>query len=355
MNSITRVPPVGKAHLRLFAFALAGVLGACSSRGTPTGVLPAVPAAARLSSTAMLPDTQSTVFVTSRGTSTLLGFPKGAHGDVAPSVKIEGSKTKLDAPVGLAVDRTSGTMYVVNDGGHGAASSEVLIFAKGANGNVSPKTISGSKVPFRDSEGVALDASGKVYVSDYKANAVYVFPAGAIGNVAPIRTITGSNTMLYGPTGMAFDANGHLWVVNAYQNSARPALVEFVSNASGNAAPLASIGGSHTKLSYPFNVSVDPNGRIVVADGTSVAIFAAGAHGNVAPSATIAGLATKLSTAVSVGTDDAANIYVTNVDFNTNTSSMVVFGPHAHGNQPPLRVLAGVDTAMNDPFYPSLI
>ena len=58
------------------------------------------------------------------------------------------------------------------------------------------------------------------------------------------------------------------------------------ANASGNVAPIRSIKGSHTQLSYPHGVFVDTkNDEVVVANfgNHSATVFPRGAAGDVAP------------------------------------------------------------------------
>ena len=235
--------------------------------GAPSSPPPADSGAVR-DKTAML-------FITSRDANAILGFPATAKGNVPPSVDITGDKTGLSEPIALGVDPTSGKIYAANDPG-----STILIFPKGANGNVAPKTLGGSKVPIQATEGIAVDSHGEIYVSDYKANAIYVFAAGANGNTAPIRTIAGSKTLLNEPVGMSFDSKGNLYVANPY-NFGLP-IEEFAKDADGNVAPIAVLRGKHTKIVHDFgNVSVDKHDRIVVACEDSILVFAPGAHGNV--------------------------------------------------------------------------
>ncbi len=306
--------------------------------GAPTSPPPADSEAAR-GKTAML-------FVTSRDANAILGFPSTAKGNVPPSVDITGDKTGLSEPIALGVDPASGKIYAANDQG-----STILIFPKGANGNVAPQTLGGSKVPIQETDGVAIDSHGEIYVSDYKANAIYVFAAGANGNTAPIRTIAGTKTLLNEPVGMSFDSKGNLYVANPY--NFRLPIEEFTKGADGNVAPIVVIRGKQTKIVHDFgNVSVDKHDRIVVACEDSILVFALGANGNVKPQTIIEGAATKINNAYSLGTDADSNIYAADINFKKDISSILVFAAKAKGNEAPVRVLAGSRTGINDAHYP---
>jgi hypothetical protein len=123
-----------------------------------------------------------------------------AFGNTPPLYKIAGSKTLLNSPTQLAFD-TNGTLYVVND-------NSVTEYASGHVGNVAPvRRIAGSQTKlttydYRRAYGIAVDSSGSVYVTTATGNligAVQIFAPHANGNVAPIRTISGSHTSLWQP------------------------------------------------------------------------------------------------------------------------------------------------------------
>ena len=60
--------------------------------------------------------------------------------------------------------------------------------------------------------GIARDAIGRIYVTNTTTNAVTIYPANAMGNVPPLAVIGGSQTKLASPTGIALDASGDIYV-----------------------------------------------------------------------------------------------------------------------------------------------
>lgn len=235
-------------------------------------------------------------------------YAAGASGNVAPVQTISGSKTGLNGPEGIAVD-ASLNIYVANSFGGPSGLGSVTIYPAGANGNVAPtRTINGSNTGLNFPEGVALDASLNVYVTTFVGGPsglgnVSIYAAGANGNVAPIRTITGSNTRLHGPVGVVLGGRGGIYVVN-YDSPSRPApgaVTVYPAAATGNVAPLRTISGSNTGLFGSLGIARDARGSIDVANQRgglrrlgSITVYASGASGNVAPIQTITGPTTQL-------------------------------------------------------------
>jgi hypothetical protein len=104
---------------------------------------------------------------------------------------IAGDKTRLDQPMGLAVDR-DGLLFVAN-----AARNDVLIFSRGASGNVAPiGEIAGPAASLTAPQALAIDSSGRLYVFDGPTTApgfgaahfVRIYALGARGDVAPVKS-----------------------------------------------------------------------------------------------------------------------------------------------------------------------
>jgi len=329
--------------------ALVAALSGCGGgRSLPvSGAIPG-PALYRSQAEFAVPDTTQKIYVASRLSNAILVYAVTANGNASPVRVISGALTQLEAPVALAFS-PNGHLYVVNDSGN-----NVLIFPKGASGNVAPQVLGGSHTHLATSEGVAIDASGKIYVSDFRNNVIHVFASGATGDVAPLRTISGAHTKFDSPSGMGFDSAGHLYVAN-YLSAASP-ILEFSKTANGNAAPIATLGGSHTGLGGVFNVNLDPGDRIIAGNnsGTSVRVFAAGAHGNVSPVAKISGSNTKFTYITSTGVDSNGLIYVANAKVTTGVDKILVFAKNANGNVAPLANITGANTQLDEPFYPTV-
>jgi sugar lactone lactonase YvrE len=108
-------------------------------------------------------------------------------------------------------------------------------------------------------EGVAVDASGNVYVAEVDRNAVKEMPAGCASPscVTTLGGLFGFN----GPDGVAVDGSGNVYVAD-HGNSA----VEEMPAGCAFASCVTTLGGG---FSYPFAVAVDGSGNVYVADNTN--------------------------------------------------------------------------------------
>jgi hypothetical protein len=169
-------------------------------------------------------------------------FRPGANNCAKPK------RTIADAG-GLAID-SNDLLYVAN-----STTATIDIFP--AKSSAMAAQIGGNNTGLVAPGTVAIDASLNVYVFDTKTATISEFAAGATGNVAPIRTISGSNTGLGGGNGFSFGlavskASGEIFVSNPGSN----AVLGFAANATGNVAPIQTIAGSATKLSDPLGIAV---------------------------------------------------------------------------------------------------
>ncbi len=233
----------------------------------------------------------------------VLVFDPDATGTVKPLRTIRGQRTLLKYPMGLAFDK-SGNLYVVNNNGEYQTNSSVLVFPPGADGNVAPvRQLEGPKTQLLNAHAIALGPDGSIYVSGggpfvwplpYFIN---VYSADASGDVAPERRIMGNlrntndlvpsqswlsqhehdpavmdpqgtqyeprnNPGLNGPVQMAFDSTGNLWVANVYGYR----ITEYPPGVSGDVKPIGIIEGGKAGLDEPSGVAIDSNNNIYVSN-----------------------------------------------------------------------------------------
>ncbi len=269
---------------------------------------------------------------------TITVYAKGSNGDAAPTAIIGGSNWGGNNPSSMAVD-SSGNIYVADVGDveppdNPPVPASVFVYAAGSNGNVAPiATISGSNTGLTYPTGVAVDSSGNIYVADYYALSVFVYPplGSSTGflNEAPIAAISGDNTGLYLPTGIAVDSSRNIYVADEGISDSiiyPPSVYVYSAGSNGDAFPIATISGSKTELSSPVAIALDSNRNIYVPDKGAGSVFVYPPLGsssgqlNVAPTATISGINIGLNVGIITGLvypysfalDSSGNIYTTN-------------------------------------------
>ncbi len=230
----------------------------------------------------------------------------------------------------------------------GAGIATLLLAACGSSGSTTgtaPVPIGPTPTPIASYPpgAPAPVAATSLYVSNEGANSIMVLPASGTGTVAPIATISGSQTQLNQPIALALDAAGNIWTVNF--TTTQPSILEFAPTASGNVAPINAISSS--ALVQPSAIAFDASGNIYVADygNDAIDVFAAGSSGSVTPLRTIKGSTTTLMHPRGLQVDSAGNIWVANTD----APAIDVFAATASGNAAPIRTIAGSSTLLVKP------
>lgn len=207
-------------------------------------------------------------------------------------------------------------VYVSNQSGGPPPVGSVLYYPVGSNGDVAPSgAISGSNTHLTGANGIVVDSGGEIYVANSDTNTIAGFATGSNGNVTPNVLISGSNTGLATPIGLALDSDGNLYVSNCGQCNSPPApdtAVEFAAGSNGNATPLRTIVGQRTQLNQENQLAVDGRGYIYVANATvqKVTVFGPRADGNVAPERVISGSNSRVNEPDGLAVD-GRNLYVT--------------------------------------------
>src|SRR6267143_711547 len=134
--------------------------------------------------------------------------------------------------------------------------------------------------------GVALDASGNLYIADqYNHRIRKVAAATGIittvaGNGSPTFAGDGgaaTSASLWSPTGVALDASGNLYIADYNNHRIRKvaAATGIITTVAGNGgASFAGDGGAATSasLNYPFGVALDASGNLYIADQSNYRI-----------------------------------------------------------------------------------
>lgn len=216
-------------------------------------------------------------FLTVQHDSAIVVYRKNATGEEPPVRMLQGNRTRLADPHGIALDATRGLLFVTNHGStHDTSADEgrtltraereeraklvnfpldrpfaipgsgrtlppaITVYTKSASGNAAPlRVIEGPKTGLNWPTGIAADAErGEIYVTNDTADAILVFDVEASGDVAPKRVLKGPRTGLKNPTGLALDfEHGELWIANFGNHTA----TAYPMNAQGDVAPIRTI------------------------------------------------------------------------------------------------------------------
>jgi hypothetical protein len=164
----------------------------------------------------------------------------GPGSDSTPIHTIQGADTQLFYPNNIAVD-ASDDVYVGTD------AVPVVEFAPGADGDAVPIQLIGNQAGCGGTEGVALDSTGRIYI-DAVLQSSYVpdggFPPDSIvvfANGAIERTISGPTTRMNEILTTAVDGAGRIYVGNYDGTDGSTGVYVFGAGASGDVAPEATL------------------------------------------------------------------------------------------------------------------
>jgi hypothetical protein len=223
------------------------------------------------------------------------------------------------------------------------ATNAVDAFTSTDNGNVTPEfTISGPDTMLASPNGVAVAPDGTLFVAnDGMPNSIDVYAPGSEGDAAPSRVITCGG--LATPGGISLDGAGDLFVANTSGKS----ISVFGPTDSGCVSGNRTIVGIHTCLFDPQDVHALADGTAYVASEGMVLVFRPGAHGDATPLQRITGSNTHLRVFVmGVSVDSALNIYATSVAPHKH-GRVTVYAPGADGNVAPLWTIEGSHTTLD--------
>jgi sugar lactone lactonase YvrE len=178
-------------------------------------------------------------------------------------------------PTDIAVD-TSGNVFVA-DGGNEMVreigSGAVVSFLAGS-GSTGSANGTGAAASFNTPYGVATDSSGNVYVADQYNNMIRVVTPGGVvttlaGQLTPGSTnATGTAASFNRPSGVAVDASGNVYVADTLNNLIRKITPGGVVTTLAGSGSYGSANGPANMASfrYPASVAVDSSGNVYVAD-----------------------------------------------------------------------------------------
>jgi YVTN family beta-propeller protein len=246
------------------------------------------------------------------------------------SADLTGEAASFKAPQGAAVD-AAGNMYIIDTGNSvirkitagGAVST--LAGTAGATGAVDA---TGAAASFLNPRGIAIDASGVLYVADTGNNTIRKVTAG--GNVTTLAGIAGTTgstdgnpnaATFNGPQALAVDTSGNVYVADTGNNIIRKITsVGVVSTFAGSGL----VGDNDTpdgtpSFHSPQGVAVDAAGNVYVVDTQNYSVRMITPTGFVSTFAGRSGTAgnadgtgrlARFSQPVGITIDSVGNLYV---------------------------------------------
>jgi sugar lactone lactonase YvrE len=271
-----------------------GVVATLSGNGT-AGFVDGLPAASRFNSPAGIAiDVSGNLFIAEEGNQrireigTLVAVTSLAGNGLRGFADGPGSTAQFDYPRNLAVD-ASGNIIVAE--GHrirkitpaGDVSTLAGTGIGGYSGDGGPATSANLNAP----QDVAIDGSGNIFVADFLNNVIRrITPAGVISTWAGIGSAgfrDGASAMFNGPRGVAVDASGNVYVADDKNHAIRKITPDHsVITLAGNGFPgFADNQGTAAQFDKPADVAVDAVGNLYVADYNNQRIRKITPSGNV--------------------------------------------------------------------------
>ncbi|MFD2582669.1 DUF6443 domain-containing protein [Pedobacter vanadiisoli] len=206
---------------------------------------------------------------------TALGVVTTLAGSTSPgSTDGTGSAARFQHPSALAVD-AAGNVFVSDQQNHKirkiTPSGVVTTFAGSGSPGFANGT--GTGASFYSPIGLAFDASGNLYVADYSNHRIRVItPSGVVSTFAGTGSAGSSNgsalsATFRNPMGVAVDASGNVYVADRLNHMIRKISGGTVSTVAGNGSMGSASGyGTSATFQYPNNLAIDASGNIYVAD-----------------------------------------------------------------------------------------
>ncbi|MDB5255533.1 MAG: hypothetical protein JWM14_228 [Chitinophagaceae bacterium] len=238
-----------------------------------------------------------------------------------------GTSSSFVFPLGIAVD-ASGNVYIGDEGAHNvrkitAATVVTTLAGSSTSGFVNA---TGTAASFHTPQGLAVDADGNVYVADAGNNCIRkITSAGVVTTFAGSSTsghddATGTAATFFSPSAVALDGSGNLYVADKTNNIIRKITsAGVVTTLAGTSGVTGSANGTGSAASFnnPRGIAADQSGNVYVSDTGN----------NLIRKITPAGVVTTLAGS---GSSGSANGIGTAASFNSPTGITVDGSGHVY-------------------------
>jgi len=253
--------------------------------------------------------------------------------EIAGMADGSGSAASFNLPSAVAVD-VAGNVYVADTNNHKIRkiTPQGAVTTLAGSGIAGSANGTGAAARFYSPQGIAVDASGNIYVADTYNNKIRkITPNGEVSTFAGTGSLGyqdgySSTSRFYSPYGVAVDASGTVYVADTYNNRIRKITLEGrVSTLAGSGEKDDADGkGKLAAFHYPKAVAIDAAGTLFVADGDNYKIRQISPEGQVS---TLAGIGLRGSTdgtggvvsfysPFGVAIDAMGSVYVSDTDIN---------------------------------------
>jgi sugar lactone lactonase YvrE len=178
-----------------------------------------------------------------------------------------GTEASFNLPIAIAVD-AAGNVYVADLGNNLIRKINLngIVSTLAGSGAAGATNGAGTTASFSAPSGIAVDAAGNVYVADYGNNLIRkITPDGTVSTLAGSRAPgaadgKGTAASFYGPTGVATDNTGNVFVADYGNNLLRKI------TPGGDVTTLAGANAAFGYFNSPTGVTADAAGNVYIAD-----------------------------------------------------------------------------------------
>jgi len=200
------------------------------------------------------------------------------------------TSANLGTPVGVALD-SAGNLYIAD-----SSTSRIRMVSGGIITTVAGTGTAGfsgdggraTSANLYNPLGVAVDASGNLYIPDVDNERIRVVSKAGIVNTLVGGAIGDGGLGVFGffnqPLGVARDAAGNTYIADSYNNRVRKIAANgVITTVAGTGALgfLDNVPATGAKLSYPTGVAVDGSGNLYIADVNNYRVRKVDASGNI--------------------------------------------------------------------------